>query len=99
MSGGGPAPGAGRSRVSPATSRHLEEVAADILGLLGAGIELDQLLIEGEGTGEVTLRARYQMAGVTIESIGRGENVVEAHARLRGAIVEDRIGLGLRILV
>ena len=30
---------------------------------------------------------------------GRGSNVVEAHSRLRRAIVEDRVGLGLRILV
>ena len=82
-----------------ATSRHLEEVAADILGLLGAGIELDQLVIEGEGSDAVTLRAHYRMSGVAGESIGLGENVVEAHARLRSAIVEDRVGLGFRILV
>lgn len=85
--------------IDDASSRHLEDVAADILGLLGAGIELDQLVIEGEGSDAVTLRAKYRMAGVTGESIGRGENVVEAHARLRNAIVEDRVGLGLRILV
>lgn len=85
--------------IDDASSRHLHEVAADIRALLGAGIELDQLVIEGGDSGVVTLRARYRMAGVTGESIGRGENVVEAHARLRSAIVEDRVGLGLRILV
>ena len=87
------------SGLDAAASRHLEEVAADILGLLGPGIELDQLAIEGEGSDTVTLRAHYRMAGVVAESIGRGENVIEAHARLRNAIVEDRIGLGLRTLV
>jgi hypothetical protein len=81
-----------------AASRHLEEVAVDLLGLLGPGIELTELAIEAEDPGNVVLRARYGMAGVTGESIGRGENVVEAHARLRDAIVRDRIGLGLRIL-
>jgi hypothetical protein len=82
-----------------ATSRHLEEVAADIRALLGPGIELDELVSEDDGSETVTLRALYRLAGVAGESIGRGENVVEAHARLREAIVEDRVGLGLRVLV
>jgi hypothetical protein len=82
-----------------AASRHLEDVAVDIAGLLGPGVELDQLAIEPEGPATVTIRARYRMAGVAGESTGRGENVVEAHARLRAAVVEDRIGLGLRALV
>jgi len=34
-----------------------------------------------------------------VESVGRGESVLEAHVRLREAIVGDRIGLGLRVLV
>jgi hypothetical protein len=88
-----------RGALDDATYRHLEEVAADILGLLGPGVELTELAIEAEGPEIVVLRAHYGMAGVTGESIGRGENVLEAHARLRDAIVGDRVGLGLRILV
>jgi hypothetical protein len=82
-----------------ATTRHLEVMAADIVGLLGPGIELMELAIEAEGSGVVVLRARYEMADERVESVGRGESAIEAHARLREAIVGDRIGLGLRVLV
>jgi len=81
-----------------ATTRYLEEVAADIKGLLGPGIELIELAIEADGP-FVVLRARYGMADETIESVGRGDSVIAAHARLRGMIVGDRVGLGLRVLV
>ena len=82
-----------------ATTRHLEVIAADIVGLLGPGVELIELAIEAEGSSAVVLRARYEMADETVESVGRGESAIEAHARLREAIVGDRIGLGLRVLV
>jgi hypothetical protein len=88
-----------RGAPDDATTRYLDEVAADILGLLGPGIELIELAIEGEGPDVVALRARYGMADETVESIGRGGSAIEAHARLRDAIVGDRIGLGLRVLV
>ena len=81
-----------------ATTRHLEGVAEDILGLLGPGVELEQLAVEVEDLGATTLRADYRLAGVASQSFGRGANVIEAHARLRVAVVEDRIGLGLRLL-
>jgi hypothetical protein len=81
-----------------ATTRHLEGVAEDILALLGPGIELDLLAVEFEDPATATLHARYRMAGVNGVSVGRGENVIEAHARLRVAVVEDRIALGLRLL-
>ena len=87
-----------RGEVDEATSRHLEEIATDVLGLLGPGIELADLALERDGPG-VVLRVRFGMAGEAIESVGRGASTVEAHADLRRAIVGDRIGLGLRILV
>ncbi|MEW5990733.1 MAG: hypothetical protein AB1736_05220 [Chloroflexota bacterium] len=88
-----------RGATDDATTRYLEVVAADIVGLLGAGIELVELAIEADGPDVVVLRARYGLADETVESIGRGETATEAHARLRDAIVSDRVGLGLRILV
>jgi hypothetical protein len=39
------------------------------------------------------------MADEVVESVGRGESALEAHVRLREAVVADRIGLGLRVLV
>jgi hypothetical protein len=80
------------------TTRHLERAAEDILGLLGPGIELQELVADIEAAGTVTLRARYRLGAATGVSDGHGENLVEAHARLREAIVVDRIGLGLRLL-
>jgi hypothetical protein len=43
--------------------------------------------------------ARYGLADDTVESVGRGRSTIEAHARLRDAIVADRVGLGLRAFV
>ncbi len=80
------------------TTRHLEGVAADILGLLGAGVELDELVADVGHAGTVTLHARYRLGAAAGSSIGQGENLIEAHARLRESIVADRIGLGLRLL-
>ena len=82
-----------------ATTRHLEEIAIDVLGLLGPGIELTELAIDADQSDRVVIRARYRMADEVVESVGRGESVLEAHVRLREAIVGDRIGLGLRVLV
>jgi hypothetical protein len=82
-----------------AAARHLEEVASDLLGLLGPGIELTALVREADAPDVVVLRARYRLADEAVESVGRGSSVIEAHARLRKAVVEDRLGLGLRALV
>jgi len=82
-----------------ATTRHLEEIAIDLLALLGPGIELTELAIDAERSAGVVLRARYRMADEVVESVGRGESALEAHIRLRAAIVGDHIGLGLRVLV
>jgi hypothetical protein len=82
---------------SDAASRHLVEIAADVIGLLGPGIDLIELAIDSDGP-EIVLRARYEMADTTIESVGRGGSAIEAHSRLRDAIISDRIGLGLRVL-
>jgi len=81
-----------------ATTRHLEEIALDILALLGPGIELTELGFDAEGSAGVVLRAMYRMADEVVESVGRGESTLDAHGRLREAIVGDRIGLGLRVL-
>lgn len=80
-----------------ATTRHLEGVAEDIRGLLGPGMDLQELVASVEPKAAL-IRARYQLGAATGESVGRGENLIEAHAQLRAAIVEDRIGLGLRLL-
>jgi hypothetical protein len=85
--------------IGDADRSYLEEVAADIAPRLGPGVTLLTLVIDTGEPNEVLLRARYSLAGESIESVGRGENVAEAHARLRAAIVGDRIGLGLRVLV
>lgn len=82
-----------------ASTRHLAAVADDILVLLGPGVELDVLAVEVEDDRSVRLCAAYRLAGTSGKSIGRGANVIEAHAQLRASIVEDRIGLGLRLLV
>lgn len=81
-----------------ATTRHLEGVAEDIRGLLGAGVDLQEFVAAVEPDAAL-ISARYQLGEATVESIGRGENLIEAHAHLRAAIVEDRIGLGLRNLI
>ena len=81
-----------------ATTRHLESVAEDIRGLLGAGIDLQEVVAALEPNA-ASISARYRLGDRTGESVGRGENLIEAHARLRAAIVEDRIGLGLSVLV
>ena len=88
-----------RGAPDDATTRHLEVIAADIVGLLGPGVELIELAIEADVHGVVTLRARYGMAGETVESVGHGDSAIDAHARLRDAVVGDRVGLGLRVLV
>jgi hypothetical protein len=80
-----------------ATTRHLEGVAEDIRALLGAGIDLEELVAALE-PGAAVIQARYRLGGATSESVGRGENLIEAHADLRNAVVRDRIGLGLRLL-
>ena len=80
-----------------ATTRHLEGVAEDIRGLLGPEIELQELVAAVEPNAAL-IHARYQLGEATGESVGSGENLIEAHAQLRAAIVVDRIGLGLRLL-
>ena len=82
--------------IDDATRQHLAEIAADILPLLGPGVELTDLGFEREGHGVAVLRAAYRMGSVAAASSGRGETIIEAHARLRDAIVEDRIGLALQ---
>jgi hypothetical protein len=82
-----------------ATARHLEEITLDILALLGPGLELTELAIDADQSAGVVLRASYRMADEVVESVGRGESALEAHVRLREAVVADRIGLGLRVLV
>ena len=86
-----------RRALNDATTRHLEEIAEDLGGLLG-GIELTDLAID-RVEDEVVLRASYGMAGEAMESVGSGSSVIEAHAALRLAIVKDRVGLGFRVLV
>lgn len=81
-----------------ATTRHLESVAEDIRGLLGEGVDLQELVAAVEPNAAL-ISARYQLGDATGESVGSGENLIEAHAQLRAAIVVDRIGLGFRNLV
>jgi hypothetical protein len=81
-----------------ASTRHLESVAEDIRGLLGAGIALEELVAVVEPNAAL-ISARYRLGEKMGESVGRGENLIDAHARLRAAIVEDRLGLGFSVLV
>lgn len=86
-------------RLTEAMRRYLDEVAEDIRGLLGTGIELEGVTLERPARGRFILRATYAMPDVAGESQGHGATLIEAHARLRVAVVEDRIGLGMRRLI
>jgi hypothetical protein len=79
--------------VSEAEGRYLAEISDDCEAVLGQGIEL--LALEREQRdGGVRLIARYRLNDRTWESEAFAENVVAAHAALRGRLLIDRIRLG-----
>jgi hypothetical protein len=84
--------------VSEAERDYLKWVAEDLRPLLGLEITLDGVSVE-RARRHVTLRARYRLGDSDGQSEGTGQTIVAAHAALRRAIVEDRIGLSLRALI
>jgi hypothetical protein len=79
-----------------AEQHYYQLVAEDCAQLLGPGIELDQL--ELDGNGDVVLRLSYRLGPVDGTSEGHGETVIAAHAALRDQLVVDRIAIGFRAL-
>jgi hypothetical protein len=79
-----------------AESRYLERVQEDCELILGAGVEiLDLAWTTGEGQ---RLTVRYRLDDVEAETIAEADTVIAAHARLREALVEDRVRLGFTVL-
>jgi len=88
--------------VSDAEQHYFERVANDCEQLLGPGIELRELELDGnelDANAEVVLRLRYRLGSADWTSEGHGETVVAAHAALREQLVLDRIRVGVRALV
>ncbi|HEY8819483.1 MAG TPA: hypothetical protein VIM25_11785 [Candidatus Limnocylindrales bacterium] len=88
--------------VSDAEQHYFERVANDCEQLLGPGIELRELELDGnelDANPEVVLRLRYRLGAADWTSEGHGETVVAAHAALREQLVLDRIRVGVRALV
>lgn len=82
---------------SNAEQHYFQRVAEDCMQLLGPGIELRGL--EVDGNGDVVLRLSYRLGVADWTSEGHGETVVAAHAALREQLVLDRIRLGIRALI
>ena len=80
-----------------AEARYLETIADDCLGILGEGVEIDDLIREDDLGVRLTLR--YRLDGWEAESSATGETVVEAHAALRTQLVVDRVRLAFRTIV
>ncbi|MEO7665291.1 MAG: hypothetical protein ABIV26_09210 [Candidatus Limnocylindrales bacterium] len=87
------------STLSPANRRHAERIVEDVVPLLGPGVEVVGVDVELEGIDAVVITLRYRLGITDAISDGRGSNFVEAHLALRTAVVEDRIGLGLRAIL
>lgn len=88
--------------VSDAEQHYFERVADDCEQLLGPGIELRGLELDGtelDVNAEVILRLRYRLGAADWTNEGHGETVVAAHAALREQLVLDRIRVGVRALV
>lgn len=87
------------TQLSESMQRYLDGVADDVRALLGAGIELVDVQMERRARPRsVEIRAAYRMGTLDGTSVGRGASAIEAHARLREAIVTDRIGFALEAL-
>jgi len=84
---------AGPGLVSEAEDRYLAEIRADCEAVLGRGIEL-VALERVQLDGGVRLIARFRLRDRTWESDASAENVIAAHAALRGRLLIDRIRLG-----
>jgi hypothetical protein len=81
---------------SDAERHYFERMAEDCEQLLGPGVVLARL--ELDGNGGVVLRLKYRLGRAEWTTEGHGETVVAAHAALREQLVLDRIRLGVRAL-
>ncbi|HYI22034.1 MAG TPA: hypothetical protein VEX62_05285 [Candidatus Limnocylindrales bacterium] len=71
--------------------RYLESIADDCRAILGPGVEVLELNRSDADPPVLTLR--YQLDGWEAVSEVGGETMLEAHARLRTQLVEDRLRL------
>jgi hypothetical protein len=76
--------------MSEADDRYVTEIARDCERILGAGVELVDVIRDDGGTG-VRLVAHYRLADHLLETSADGETVVAAHAALRERLVVDRV--------
>ena len=83
--------------LSDAERRYLDAVAADCHLILGAGMDVVDLVLDDQ-TSPVSLTLRYRLDGYEGETIVQGETAIDAHAALRDALVLDRIRLGFAVM-
>jgi hypothetical protein len=83
--------------LSDAERRYLDAVATDRHRILGAGMDVVDLVLDDQGS-PVSLTFRYRLDGYEGETIAHGETAVDAHAVLREALVLDRIRLGFAVM-
>jgi len=83
--------------MSEAELRYLDAVAADCSAILGAGMDVVDLVLDDQAS-PVSLTFRYRLDGYEGETIAHGETAVDAHAVLREALVLDRIRLGFAVM-
>jgi hypothetical protein len=79
-------------------TRYLDAILTDVEPLLGPGVVVESIEREDDEA-LCCLSLRYRLGSAAGTSQGVGESVVAAHAALREAVIEDRIGLSLRALV
>jgi hypothetical protein len=87
---------------SEADQHYFERVVDDCEEVLGPGMELRGLEVDGNelvSNAEVILRLRYRLGTADWTSEGHGETLIAAHAALREQLVLDRIRVGVRALV
>jgi hypothetical protein len=86
----------GSSMHTDADVAYLDMVRDDCARILGAGVQVVDLV--WDEADPVTLTLRYQMGPVHATTVADGESVIAAHAALRQRLVVDRLKLGLDAL-
>ena len=82
-----------RADLSEAEARYFDRVVEDCAGLLGSGVDVDDLeIVEGPA---IVLRLRYHLGTVTWTSEGRGPTITAAHGALREQLVVDRLKVSM----
>lgn len=82
---------------TPADDAWLRLVAEDLAPLLGPGVEIVELSLEGSGP--FVLACRYRFRSTERTTLVTAATLLEAHADLRGRLAEDRVGMALAALV